>query len=193
MCRCRVRGVYWFQSLLWWIYHFDMTDFWDNLVDPRFNPCYDGFIILISHAFLILIIQSRVSILVMMDLSFWCNPWPVYKHTAPRFQSLLWWIYHFDFLWRLILANVQCFNPCYDGFIILIARTRHEKDIGQLFQSLLWWIYHFDEDIMYILEHGTCRFNPCYDGFIILILSGVRHSGTSAKVSILVMMDLSFW
>ena len=61
-----------------------------------------------------------VSILVMMDLSFWSR--------TGMIQSL--WL--------------SRFNPCYDGFIILMLS-------------------------IFSYGNGESSFNPCYDGFIILI------------------------
>ena len=84
-----------FQSLLWWICHFDQL-WWGQI----YSVC-------------------TVSILVMMDLSFWP-----------------------DFLGLLLLQH-QCFNPCYDGFVILTS---------SIFNAVT----------------ASAGFNPCYDGFVIL-------------------------
>ena len=136
-----------FQSLLWWICHFDFT--WK---------------IPIGHSVLI------VSILVMMDLSFWHDIFILHSYAWLMFQSLLWWICHFDnrycllCILRLLVSilvmmdlsfwqdgvvssdfynQLSRFNPCYDGFVILTF-------------------------IHCVTTDGIFSFNPCYDGFVIL-------------------------
>ena len=111
---------------------------------------------------------TKVSILVMMDLSFWqcfCSG----CFSAALFQSLLWWICHFD----------------------LKQYKQREREIG--FQSLLWWICHFDWsftrfDITSISSFQSLLWWICH-------FDRVLHQSkcTRTKVSILVMMDLSFW
>ena len=240
-----------FQSLLWWICHFDLERIQDRKLHYSFNPCYDGFVILtiwrpvllvLCHSFnpcydgfVILtkriidfcVIGYSVSILVMMDLSFWhpiqyelrrdvrgfnpcydgfviltlilfCigairtgfNPcydgFVILTHTKLHlalvyllFQSLLWWICHFDTDANLEGTNLYSgFNPCYDGFVIL-TRQINSTDTGALwFQSLLWWICHFDLEIAHRSRvKAVYRFNPCYDGFVILTHSRRRSNG----------------
>ena len=86
----------------------------------------------------------RVSILVMMDLSFW----PV-------------WL-------DMVMSLLHSFNPCYDGFVFLT----HYKFSGGAY---------------------LCSFNPCYDGFVFLTKIWNPKTKKGGYVSILVMMDLSFW
>ena len=113
----------------------------------------------------------------MMDLSFWLLKWINFPRTelSDRFQSLLWWICHFDstflFLWS---CSIWCFNPCYDGFVILTKCSYRHKS-----ESLLWWICHFDLEYKKGSSLVYFGFNPCYDGFVILTnlhLSGFRNS-----------------
>ena len=158
-----------FQSLLWWICLFDHT-------------------IHLSTS-----VSLNVSILVMMDLSFWLFLSFRYLWEIFEFQSLLWWICLFDFLNTSLLEKPlrsfnpcydgfvfltymhhclpkfhHSFNPCYDGFVFLTSGAMIRDAIKAMFQSLLWWI---------------CLFDVC-------LSFGYR---TLWAVSILVMMDLSFW
>ena len=135
-----------------------------------------------------------VSILVMMDLSFWHVNLAEFVLCKYRFQSLLWWICLFDTVsvnnhctFRLVSILVMMdlsfwlkdgigvhlqgvgFNPCYDGFVFL-TRLLHSLQILRLLS-----------------------FNPCYDGFVFLTKSDILISVAHNLVSILVMMDLSFW
>ena len=160
------------MDLSFWSYSYALRD----PLSPCFNPCYDGFIILITPPKPRTSSKKQVSILVMMDLSFWC------EDSSQQNSYLI------------------RFNPCYDGFIILIFAVHQivseENESIKLarFQSLLWWIYHFDHYESLIAKANDTCFNPCYDGFIILIISSRWHwVSRSLRVSILVMMDLSFW
>ena len=160
-----------FQSLLWWIYHFDLPyalrassnvffvsilvmmdlSFWSYFEDDSdvkirsFNPCYDGFIILIPKVRLWNQTHSDVSILVMMDLSFWYSIMATTAQIDAMFQSLLWWIYHFD---------------------------RSSSSISQRIVSIVSILVMMDLSFW-------CQY--------------VRNPHHLHHVSILVMMDLSFW
>ena len=180
-----------FQSLLWWICHFDVFQTVLLVGLLSFNPCYDGFVIL-TEFYWWWDKNDSVSILVMMDLSFWLIlSLPLSKN--PRVSILVmmdlsFWLERLE-LWllcRLVSILVMmdlsfwhtqnlkgcsiliCFNPCYDGFVILTLEAKR-------------------------VSVPECEsFNPCYDGFVILTW---RLMGNSypCLVSILVMMDLSFW
>ena len=120
---------------------------------------------------------QTVSILVMMDLSFWplsiryradcsdvmfqsllwwiCHFDPDTRYSfrvEAMFQSLLWWICHFDIEKRGVTLEVLCFNPCYDGFVILTLQNQNQSWWFCRFQSLLWWICHFDRYIIRTLH-----------------------------------------
>ena len=134
-----------------------------------------------------------VSILVMMDLSFWYDASK--RHVAPKrmFQSLLWWIYHFDFAVTFWPPSISCFNPCYDGFIILIHKDSCSNCAQDMFQSLLWWIYHFDRKPYLWVWYKRRKFQSLLWWIYHFDCSGWWHSPRRVCVSILVMMDLSFW
>ena len=86
-----------------------------------------------------------------------------------KFQSLLWWICLFDDNYHGHHVNILlCFNPCYDGFVFLTYLNCVGCILIFWFQSLLWWICLFDN------------------------VSDPDNTAAFA-VSILVMMDLSFW
>ena len=85
-----------------------------------------------------------------------------------KFQSLLWWICHFDLQHLEMTITLSGFNPCYDGFVILT-----------IFMP------------PFSIHFGS--FNPCYDGFVILTYIFQVFTYFDFLVSILVMMDLSFW
>ena len=159
-----------FQSLLWWICHFD-TEI-QNMVKQGlscFNPCYDGFVILTVQVLHLLFYHLWVSILVMMDLSFWLtdnidDKVYVYNSFNPCYDgfviltfSLCYFQFHllrfnpcYDGFVILTLVALQTekqeesFNPCYDGFVILTFLSNLQPLHSQWFQSLLWWICHFD-------------------------------------------------
>ena len=157
-----------------------------------------------------------VSILVMMDLSFW------------------------QLVFKWLRVGSIGFNPCYDGFVFLTVFPTYSDSLGVvsilvmmdlsfwpiasdagsgiiLFQSLLWWICLFDPTtkqewnicsrvsilVMMDLSFWPTRlhepsgriigFNPCYDGFVFLTVYYYQSYVCFCNVSILVMMDLSFW
>ena len=133
-----------------------------------FNPCYDGFVFLTTTN-QVIYSSIQVSILVMMDLSFWQSLALANSFLAFSFQSLLWWICLFDYSSISSFSFSSSFNPCYDGFVFLTRRLNQPADFGgDGFQSLLWWICLFDK------------------------MSDAELFG-GKFVSILVMMDLSFW
>ena len=133
-----------FQSLLWWICLFDIA-FWIKQSRPGMFQSLLWWICLFDS-----FIPNRngsgdtVSILVMMDLSFWLAISLAVSNSFFEFQSLLWWICLFDWSCDFFM------NPPFR------------------FQSLLWWI---------------CLFDPITN---LMLQAGIL-------VSILVMMDLSFW
>ena len=109
-----------FQSLLWWICLFD------HFIES------------------ILILAIVVSILVMMDLSFWHS---IMKYPNKR-QSICFNPCYDGFVfltsWSLNpYISCICFNPCYDGFVFLTGQ-----------QPSQW--------------PDKISFNPCYDGFVFL-------------------------
>ena len=134
-----------FQSLLWWICLFDYLKVGGCQQGRTFQSLLWWICLFDTDRQLPSIICSTVSILVMMDLSFWHGDRTTLAVSLALFQSLLWWICLFDLVKRLM-----------------------KVDPDLLFQSLLWWICLFDLRMITAL--------------------------TSAEwVSILVMMDLSFW
>ena len=157
-----------------------------------FNPCYDGFVFLTAHT------------TYHLNFSTCFNP------CYDGFVFLTW-------LWLSVLLMILSFNPCYDGFVFLTCGEGQTIFKRMLFQSLLWWICLFDHPITYAQYLANSGFNPCYDGFVFL----TNCSSTAclfdlsfnpcydgfvfltyypigllthiSYVSILVMMDLSFW
>ena len=116
----RTKGDTEFQSLLWWICHFDNTSvlIWIFFRFVSILVMMDlSFWLFLCHLFLF---DFGVSILVMMDLSFWQHSSCISCQWFSRFQSLLWWICHFD------------------------TGERNPMLRSDTFQSLLWWICHFD-------------------------------------------------
>ena len=166
------------MDLSFWFFHSRVK----LAVIISFNPCYDGFIILIPGSY-------------------------VYLITSDTFQSLLWWIYHFDpffsslpvhprhpvsilvmmdlSFWLVCTRLVRprpCFNPCYDGFIILISFKRLQNlplsRFNPCYDGFIILMFYY-----FFMLHNKYSFNPCYDGFIILIeglgvavLSAVRFN-----------------
>ena len=106
-----------------------------------------------------------------------CHFDPFSKSWRPawlEFQSLLWRICHFDnFQSSSLHSGSYCFNPCYDGFVILTQKMCMK--IGNAHVSILvmtdlsFWLKQFSQD-----PHDSWCFNPCYDGFVILTLFEVR-------------------
>ena len=132
-----------------------------------FNPCYDGFVFLTSKPLLEAKRTQQVSILVMMDLSFW-------QHNSKQILK------NKTVVSILVMMDLS-FWPWQDRLSLLPWR----------FQSLLWWICLFDKQIR-AAQVEVRGFNPCYDGFVFLT-SVCTTSVICWFVSILVMMDLSFW
>ena len=190
---------------------------WKTLQLTGFNPCYDGFVFLTSMLVIICLIII-VSILVMMDLSFWLS---VPENPAVHltlFQSLLWWICLFDSMFCLnlssfcssfnpcydgfvFLTHYSCsvmlvrssgFNPCYDGFVFLTYLFVYFYFESSMFQSLLWWICLFDYSglltISCSLSFQSLLWWICLFDHLVFV-----EFFEFMSVSILVMMDLSFW
>ena len=110
-----------FQSLLWWICLFDTI-----VVDKNWRSRY-------------------VSILVMMDLSFW--PWFLVGYWSPIEVGFNPCYDGFVFLtpkWCPLTSYTIRFNPCYDGFVFLTLSLTYCFVLYLMFQSLLWWICLFD-------------------------------------------------
>ena len=137
-----------------------------------FNPCYDGFVILTG-------ISSGLCI----------------DH-YDKFQSLLWWICHFDG----VDAETIAFQLEFQSLLWWICHfdSPHQNIVAPnfWFQSLLWWICHFDSCRSVTAWCSTLSFQSllwwiCH--FDLPILSENSHIMMMACVSILVMMDLSFW
>ena len=107
----------WFQSLFWWICHFDQWMCFSTWPQLRcFNPCFDGFVIS-THVCWQNQGKKGVSILVLMDLSF--RPGGLSNGRLwQKFQSLFWWICHFDYCSWIGSIDFISFNPCFDGFVI---------------------------------------------------------------------------
>ena len=171
---------FWLQNMRFIISFNPCYDGFVILTHLSFNPCYDGFVILTTNK-----TTDIYTILVMMDLSFWLD----YKL---RDQSL------------------YSFNPCYDGFVILTNLSPISVKVSILvMMDLSFWLQYTGPSVsilvMMDLSFWQRSFNPCYDGFVILTL----HTGEfqsllwwichfdcyyhDVLVSILVMMDLSFW
>ena len=86
-----------------------------------------------------------------------------------------------------------CFNPCYDGFLFLTCSSIHKCWRVRQFQSLLWWIPLFDKRHVKHLQKS-------WNSVSILVMMDSSFwpifgfaCYTCYKVSILVMMDSSFW
>ncbi len=86
------------------------------------------------------------------------------------FQSLLWRICHFDLKNRTYISIYSiCFNPCYDGFVILTFFRCYTILIYCLCVSILvmtdlsFWLKPLCSFLVVFFG-----FNPCYDGFVIL-------------------------
>ena len=128
----------------------------------------------------------------MMDLSFWQAGINDDEPKIRLFQSLLWWICHFDTRYLLTLSLLFCFNPCYDGFVILtnfwLAACASSRGFNPCYDGfVILTILRFPFGV------SLKGFNPCYDGFVILTSSVDLSVSVLESVSILVMMDLSFW
>ena len=135
---------------------------------PGFNPCYDGFVFLTLITQPLLFPLQSVSILVMMDLSFWqftlqCS------NAGHKFQSLLWWICLFD--------PLSAYGSSFPIAVSILVMM-----------DLSFWHHQLP---IFLLDH--IGFNPCYDGFVFLTWRYISVRCFSGSVSILVMMDLSFW
>ena len=85
----------------------------------------------------------RVSILVMTDLSFWLKNQNRVSTKCACFNPCYDGFVILTILESYIVISSSCFNPCYDGFVILTGRII----IGHVYME---------------------GFNPCYDGFVIL-------------------------
>ena len=111
----------------------------------------------------------RVSILVLMDLSFLQPNNIRLFQTYGRFQSLFLWIFRsYEKTMTHIISFGSCFNPCsYGSFVLTQA---------------------------YVETFGvkTACFNPCSYGSFVLTKKWKIKWLTQCKVSILVLMDLSF-
>ncbi len=115
------------------------------------------------------------------------------------FQSLLWRICHFDLKNRTYISIYSiCFNPCYDGFVILTFFRCYTILIYCLCVSILvmtdlsFWLKPLCSFLVVFFG-----FNPCYDGFVILT-RGFGRIGSSLKsfnpcYDGFVILTSSFW
>ena len=168
-----------FQSLFWWICHFDRLLELHLEYADCFNPCFDGFVIstflgyfdtrqffvsilvLMDLSFRLLcscsmFVMYEVSILVLMDLSF--RPENVkFVKTAKKFQSLFWWICHFDqSSFGLKIANIDV------SILVLMDLSFRQKTMVDFYQGYLQSSGRSSADIQ-----AMQSFNPCFDGFVI--------------------------
>ena len=65
------------------------------------------------------------------------------------------------------MLGLQCFNPCYDGFVILTFLSENES--GSLsFNPCYDGFVILTQGIQHTQQPEVIGFNPCYDGFVIL-------------------------
>ena len=136
-----------------------------------------------------------------------------------RFQSLFLWIFRsYGTLILSWLPNIRCFNPCsYGSFVLTQDIGSMIKSALKQFQSLFLWIFRsYGFNILYFYDllggFNPCSygsfvltkrvldwfklyqhsFNPCSYGSFVLTGNKSYNSKKWKKVSILVLMDLSF-
>ena len=136
-----------FQSLLWWICLFDWTmQQMKELTLPCFNPCYDGFVFLTEWVVVCAEYFVSVSILVMMDLSFWRRGsfWPICQSIVSILVMMDLSFWRRGSFWPICQSIVSILVMMDLSFWLLPVTVPVPLTV---FQSLLWWICLFDEDL----------------------------------------------
>ncbi len=138
-----------FQSLFLWIFRsYKWLENTSRSASVRFNPCSYGSFVLTKAARNAYTVTQRVSILVLMDLSFLRSKWLENTSRTDLFQSLFLWIFrsYTPVTDTDSLRTIESFNPCSYGSFVLTNVPADET------------IYR------------TLSFNPCSYGSFVLTL-----------------------
>ena len=165
-----------FQSLFWWICHFDRMTLFSKLGEVEFQSLF-WWICHFDSQRLVAFSSWRA---LFQSLFWWICHFdgrrPHQLDKPGEFQSLFWWICHFD-----PELSTMGLHYLYVSILVLMDLSFRRNFVGFvsnwcLFQSLFWWICHFDRSRVAI-HRAKISFNPCFDGFVIsTLLTGLYSS-----------------
>ena len=168
ICICTWSWNYLFQSLLWWICLFDRSRIIDCSRLSVFQSLLWWICLFDLNQFNRQNLTKLVSILVMMDLSFW--PLTilliVFLHMGfnPCYDGFVFLTFHEN----SIRKDFTSFNPCYDGFVFLTVGPPVASTNVTSFNPCYDGFVFLTALFLLVLLHLDLCFNPCYDGFVFL-------------------------